>query len=76
VVQRATRPVRQLSLDLASRPEDDLTPLQAPGAPRELLPLLDATNGVMDRLQRLLDHRQRFVRDAAHQLRTPLAVLK
>src|SRR5690606_8661591 len=40
------------------------------------LPLLDAMTGVMGRLQRLLDHQKRFVRDAAHQLRTPLAVLK
>ncbi|MCM2355944.1 MAG: sensor histidine kinase N-terminal domain-containing protein [Arenimonas sp.] len=76
VVQRATRPVRGLSARLAARPEGDLTPLPADGAPRELLPLLDATNGVMARLARLLAHRQRFVRDAAHQLRTPLAVLK
>ena len=76
VVQRATRPVRQLSGQLQARPEGDLTPLAANHAPRELLPLVDATNQVMRRLQNLLDNQQRFVRDAAHQLRTPLAVLK
>jgi two-component system sensor histidine kinase TctE len=76
VVQRATRPVRELSAALQARPEGDLTPLAPPHSPRELQPLLEATNEVMQRLQRLLDHRQRFVRDAAHQLRTPLAVLK
>ena len=76
VVQRATRPVRELSAALQARPEGDLTPLAPPETPRELQPLLEATNEVMQRLQRLLDHRQRFVRDAAHQLRTPLAVLK
>ncbi|MBC7682615.1 MAG: sensor histidine kinase N-terminal domain-containing protein [Ferruginibacter sp.] len=76
VVQRATRPVRRLSLALQGRPENDLTPLSAPDAPRELLPLVDATNHVMRRLQHLLDHQKRFVRDTAHQLRTPLAVLK
>lgn len=36
VVQRATRPVRRLSAQLQARPDDDLTPLQAPDAPREL----------------------------------------
>jgi two-component system sensor histidine kinase TctE len=44
VVQRATRPVRQLSAELQARPEGDLTPIDAPDAPRELLPLIDATN--------------------------------
>jgi two-component system, OmpR family, sensor histidine kinase TctE len=76
VVQRATRPVRRLSEELQSRREGDLTPLPAAGAPRELLPLVDATNGVMARLAHLLEHQKRFVRDTSHQLRTPLAVLK
>jgi two-component system sensor histidine kinase TctE len=76
VVQGATRPVRRLSGELQARPEGDLTPLPAAGAPRELLPLVDATNEVMTRLAHLLDNQKRFVRDTAHQLRTPLAVLK
>ncbi len=76
VVQRAIRPVRRLTGELQARPEGDLTPIVADDAPRELLPLVDATNGVMARLAQLLEHQKRFVRDAAHQLRTPLAVLK
>ncbi len=76
VVQRATRPVRQLSHQLQARPEGDLSPIAAPSAPRELQPLIDATNEVMQRLRHLLAHQKRFVRDASHQLRTPLAVLK
>ncbi|APW43209.1 sensor histidine kinase [Rhodoferax saidenbachensis] len=76
VVQRATRPVRQLSDHLRQRNEDDLTPIAHSGLPRELQPLTEATNQVMTRLQHLLDNQKRFVRDAAHQLRTPLAVLK
>ncbi|MEC5214618.1 two-component system sensor histidine kinase TctE [Polaromonas sp. CG_9.5] len=76
VVQRATRPVRRLSAELQARPEGDLSPLSARDAPRELLPLVDATNEVMARLAHLLENQKRFVRDTAHQLRTPLAVLK
>ncbi|MEO8545308.1 MAG: sensor histidine kinase N-terminal domain-containing protein [Burkholderiaceae bacterium] len=76
VVQRATRPVRELSAGLRLRAEDDLTPISAPGLPREFRPLVDATNQVMTRLQNLLENQKRFVRDASHQLRTPLAVLK
>jgi two-component system, OmpR family, sensor histidine kinase TctE len=75
-VQLATRPVRRLSAELQARPEGDLTPISAADAPRELLPLVDATNEVMTRLAHLLDNQKRFVRDTSHQLRTPLAVLK
>lgn len=76
VVQRATRPVRQLSHAIQERAEDDLSPIGSASAPQELQPLVDATNDVMQRLSHLLEHQQRFVRDASHQLRTPLAVLK
>ena len=76
VVQRATRPVRALGEAIEAREADDLSPIDAPDAPRELRPLIDATTAVMGRLQGLLDHQKRFVRDSAHQLRTPLAVLK
>jgi two-component system sensor histidine kinase TctE len=76
VVQRATRPVRELSRHVGSRPDGDLSPLPEADAPRELQPLVEATNGVMARLAHLLAHQKRFVRDVSHQLRTPLAVLK
>lgn len=78
VVQRSTRPVRALSELIQSREADDLRPLpSAPsGLPAELQPLIAATNEALTRQARLLEHQKRFVRDASHQLRTPLAVLK
>ncbi|MBB6561861.1 two-component system sensor histidine kinase TctE [Acidovorax soli] len=76
VVQRATQPVRQLSQELQARQEGDLSPITAPAAPRELQPLIEGTNEFLQRLRHLLRHQKRFVRDASHQLRTPLAVLK
>lgn len=77
VVRRATLPILQLSEQLNSRSNDDLQPLKVPAAtPVEVLPLVDSTNHAMARLAHLLAHQKRFVRDASHQLRTPLAVLK
>ena len=76
VVQRVTAPVRALSDTLRRRETGDLDPIAVRGAPRELTPLLEATNQVMARLRSALEHQKRFVRDASHQLRTPLAVLK
>ncbi|WP_397533861.1 sensor histidine kinase N-terminal domain-containing protein, partial [Roseateles sp.] len=76
VVQRATGPVRRLSAQLRERTEGDLSPVDAPDAPREWVPLVDATNQVVERLRELLEYQKRFVRDASHQLKTPLAVLK
>jgi two-component system sensor histidine kinase TctE len=76
VVQRATRPVRELSERLRTRAEDDLSPNDPALAPAELQPVVEATNAVMARLSHLLEHQKRFVRDVSHQLRTPLAVLK
>jgi two-component system sensor histidine kinase TctE len=76
VVQRATRPVREISAGIEARGSADLHPIEARGTPSEVLPLIEAINRVMGRLERLLAHQKRFVRDASHQLRTPLAVLK
>ena len=76
VVQRSVRPVREISASIAAREDNDLSAVQTQHAPRELLPLLEANNQLMSRLDHLLQHQKRFVRDAAHQLRTPLAVLK
>ncbi len=76
VVQSAVRPVRRVSREIAQRADHDLSPVDATHAPRELQPLLQANNQLMARLDHLLQHQKRFVRDAAHQLRTPLAVLK
>lgn len=76
VVSRALQPVDALRRQLDERPADDLSPVEPPIALRELQPFIDALNDLMARLRRLLDHQQRFVANASHQLRTPLAVLK
>ncbi|HVL76517.1 MAG TPA: sensor histidine kinase [Noviherbaspirillum sp.] len=76
VVNHALRPLSVLREQLDQRRADDLSPLLAPSAPKELQPVTNALNSLMGRLQRLLDYQHRFVANASHQLRTPLAVLK
>ncbi len=76
VVNRTTLPLRQAGQAIAQRDEQDLAPLSTKTVPREVLPLIEANNLFMARLSRLMDNQKRFVRDTAHQIRTPLAVLK
>lgn len=44
--------------------------------PREVLPLVQAVNAALDRLDQGYERRQRFLVDAAHELRTPIAILQ
>jgi len=75
LIARGMKPVSELRRELLERDPDSLAPITTP-APKELKPIVEALNEVMARLKRVLDNQQRFVRDASHQLRTPLAVLK
>lgn len=71
----AVKPVERLGEAISARPEDDLRPVDAVDVPVEVIPLVDAINLHMGRIDRMVEARRRFITDAAHQLRTPLAVL-
>lgn len=73
---RGLRPVRQLRAQIESRAAEDLSPIPPEYAPAELAPLLASLNAQLDRVRHQLEAQRRFVADAAHQLRTPLAGLK
>ena len=49
--------------------------LPSAGIPKEILPLVSSVNNVLDRLDAGLRQQREFNANAAHQLRTPLAVL-
>ncbi|NJS36211.1 MAG: sensor histidine kinase [Brachymonas sp.] len=75
-VQRGMRPLEVYRQKLSARADDDFSAIDVPSTPRELRPLFEALNGYLSRLGRLIDIRKRFLDNAAHQLRTPLTVLK
>ena len=75
MLRRVLRPLRRLSRIVLKRDGSELTPL--PSLPwSELQPLIIAFNRYLERLRGLLARQDRFSADAAHQLRTPLAILK
>ncbi|MBK6803391.1 MAG: sensor histidine kinase N-terminal domain-containing protein [Betaproteobacteria bacterium] len=67
------KPLVALGRDVAVRDPDNLQPLEAADAPREVGPLVASLNGLFGRLRQSIDHERRFNADAAHELRTPLA---
>jgi two-component system OmpR family sensor kinase len=69
------RPLRELAATVAARSEADLSPCVPVRSYLELEPLLSALNGMFARIQRMLEAQREFFADAAHELRTPLAVL-
>ena len=67
------RPMQQLRALIDNRGSNDLSPLDPDAAPQDLRPLILSINGLMERLRASVAAQRRFIADAAHQLRTPLA---
>jgi two-component system sensor histidine kinase TctE len=75
-VRRALRPLLELKDAVEGRSPRDLSPLDAAGSPDEVRPLVLSLNRLFDLVNAQAESQRRFVADAAHQLRTPLAGLQ
>ncbi|MEX8493927.1 sensor histidine kinase [Sphaerotilus sp.] len=74
-LRRGLLPVTQLRDLMQSRDPGTLEPLSTAGVPLELVPLVEALNDYIRRLDQHASSQRIFIENAAHQLRTPLAVL-
>lgn len=73
---QAIKPLNRLEERIRARNPDDLSPLDVEAVPLEVVPLVSSVNDLLMRLKDSISTQKRFLADAAHQLKTPLAGLR
>jgi len=75
-LSRGLRPLRGLRDRIRRRRPDDLSPIDPTSAPQEIVPLVESFNELLNQLGTSLETQKRFIADAAHQMKTPLAGIR
>jgi two-component system sensor histidine kinase TctE len=73
---RGLSPLAQLQERIRARSSDDLSPIASNQVPEEISPLVRSLNDMLARLSQSIEMQKRFIADAAHQMRTPLAGMR
>lgn len=76
VVGRGLHPLQRVAREVSRRNPEQLEALRVADVPTETRPLVDALNRLFERLQTAFERERRFIADAAHELRTPIAAIK
>lgn len=73
---RGLRPLAELQQRIRARRPDDLSPIDSGHVPEEIIPLVGSLNDMLERLSQSIKVQKRFIADAAHQMKTPLAGMR
>jgi two-component system sensor histidine kinase TctE len=73
---RGLSPLAELQQRIRARRPDDLSPIEPGQVPEEISPLVGSLNDLLERLSQSIHLQKRFIADAAHQLKTPLAGMR
>lgn len=75
-IRRGVQPLTDVAAEVSARGPQDWRPLSLDGVPAEAVPLIERINRLLDDVQHSVAVQRRFIADAAHQLRTPVAGLR
>ncbi|UVW30465.1 sensor histidine kinase N-terminal domain-containing protein [Massilia sp. H6] len=75
-LSRGLSPLAELQERIRARPPDDLSPIDPRQVPEEISPLVGSFNDMLERLAQTVEMQKRFIADAAHQMKTPLAGMR
>jgi two-component system sensor histidine kinase TctE len=75
-LSRGLSPLAELQQRIRERRPDDLSPIDSGQVPEEISPLVRSLNGMLERVSLSIQMQKRFIADAAHQMKTPLAGMR